>query len=532
MRPLRPLTAALALLLSAGTAAAQDAGALRPTPPAFVPPLLTKQQVARAVVSLDGIVGDAMARTGVPGVAVAVVYRDEVIYARGFGVREAGRPEPVDTDTVFQLASVSKPIASTIVAAIVGRGLIGWNDPVRRHIPSFALSDPYVTANATVADLLSHRTGLYPSSGDLLEDLGYDRGYILSRLDRQPLDAFRSSYNYSNFGYTLGAVAAAAAAGATWEDLADAVLFGPLGMGRTSFRHADYRSRANRARIHVRRGGAGSRDWAATHDRDPDPQAPAGGASGSIADVARFLRLQLAGGRFEGEQVVDAAALATTHAPHAMPGPPRTPLSRAGFYGLGWNVSYDDRGRLAISHAGAFYLGASTYVDLIPGEQLGIAVLTNGEPVGVPEGIARSFLDIAENGRPTVNWFALFDRVFGAMRAAEAAPFDYATRPADARPTRALAGYAGRYENPYYGAAVVALDGDRLSMSMGPPAARRTWDLVPHDGDVFSFRPVGENAVPRAGVRFLRDPPGAVSRLVVDFYDRTGLGSFARAAPR
>ncbi len=424
VRCARRLLATAAVILAAGPALADGGTGLRPTPPAFVPPLLTERQVEHAVAALDGIVGEAMAKTGVPGVAVAVVYRDEVVYASGFGVREVGRAEAIDIDTVFQLASVSKPIAATVVAAVVGHGSIGWSDPVRDHLPFFALSDPYATAKATVADLLSHRSGLYTSAGDLLEDLGYDRAYILGRLDRQPLDAFRSSYNYSNFGFTAGALAAAEAAGTTWEELADRVLFDPAGMTRTSYRHADFLAAENRARLHVRRAGQGAPAWVAEHDRQPDPQAPAGGASGSIADLARFLRLILGAGTIAGTPVVDPAALATTHAPHAMPAPPRTPLSRAGFYGLGWNVSYDERGRVDIGHAGAFYLGASTYVNLIPGEGLGIAVLTNGEPIGVPEGIARSFLDIAEHGRQTVDWFALFGRVFDAMRAADAAPFD------------------------------------------------------------------------------------------------------------
>src|SRR3546814_1380464 len=89
----------------------------------------------------------------------------------------------------------------------------------------FTLSDPYVTANVTIADMLSHRSGLRTSAGDLLEDLGYDRATILPRLARQPLEAFRTSYNYSNFGYTVGAIAAAAAAGSDWEDLAATTLF-------------------------------------------------------------------------------------------------------------------------------------------------------------------------------------------------------------------------------------------------------------------------------------------------------------------
>ena len=532
MRSIRPgrttcrlLFAALLLAASAPQAPAAE---VAPTPPAFVPPLLTERQVARAVASLDGVVEGAMTRTGIPGVAVAVVYRDEVVYARGFGVREVGRPEPVDTDTVFLLASVSKPIASTVVAAVVGRGLIGWTDPIRTVLPAQALSDPYVTANVTMADLLSHRSGLYTGAGDLLEDIGYGRTYILSRLDRQPLDAFRSSYNYSNYGYTLGAEAAASAAGKSWEDLAEDAVFRPLGMTRSSFRYADYLAHGNRARIHVRRDGK----WIAEFERDPDPQAPAGGASASIADLARYLRLQLGAGTVDGKELVDARALAATHAPHAIPGLPRTPLSRAGFYGLGWNVGYDDAGRLEISHAGAFFLGTSTYVDLIPGERLGIAVVTNGQPIGVPEGIARSFFDIAENGRPTVDWFGLFDRVFQAMYAAEQAPYDYAPRPADARPPLPLDAYAGHYDNDYYGPAVIAVDGGHLTMAMGPEAGWTTWRLSPYDGDTFTFEPVGENAVPTAGVSFRRAPSGAVSRLVVDFYDRNGLGTFERRLPR
>lgn len=528
MRSLLSVLAALVLVAGTGAARAESPGKLSPTPPAFTPPVLTAEQVEQAVETLNEVVNEAMERTGVPGIAVTVVYRDTVLYSRGFGVREIGHPEPIDTDTVFQLASLSKPIASTVVAALVGRGLADWADPVRARLPFFALSDPYATAKATIADMLSHRSGLHTGSGDLLEDLGYDRAYILAHLGLQPLDRFRASYNYSNFGFTLGAEAAAGAADAAWEDLAQSQLFAPLGMTRSSYRHADYAAHANRARLHVRQIGTGSPVWVARHDRQPDAQAPAGGASASISDLAQFMRLQLAGGRYEGVEVVDPAALAFTHTPQVVPGLPRTPLSRAGFYGLGWNVSYDDRGRLDISHAGAFYLGASTYLSLIPGEQLGIAVLTNGMPIGVPEGIARTFLDTVENGRPTVDWFALFERVFAGMWAADAAAFSYEARPAAAIPPRALSGYTGSYGNAYYGPADISVEDGMLQMTMGPDGARKTMTLAPHDGDTFSFQPVGENAVSRAGVAFRRGPTGQVSQMVIDYYDRTGLGTFIR----
>lgn len=146
--------AGLLALGFAGSPIAQTTTSLRATPPAFVPPLLDREQVDRALAALDRVVENAIARTGVPGIAVAVVYRDEVVYAKGFGVREVGEPERIDTDTVFQLASVSKPMASTIVSGVVGRGLVAWDDPVKKHNPTFMLSDAYVTAHATFADLM------------------------------------------------------------------------------------------------------------------------------------------------------------------------------------------------------------------------------------------------------------------------------------------------------------------------------------------------------------------------------------------
>jgi len=279
-------------------------------------------------------------------------------------VRKVGQDVAIDPDTLFLLASVSKPITTTVVAKLVGDGVVDWHDPAKRHNPAFGLSDPYVTAHATIADLLSHRSGLNTGSGDLLEDLGFDRDYILSHLDQQPLDPFRSTYHYSNFGYTAGGIAAAVAAGKSWEDLAEEVLFRPAGMTSASYRHADYLADEDRAYIHKRLEDG---TWAALYDRDPDAEAPAGGASASLNDMLRFLRLQLGNGTLDGKTIVDADALAQSHVPQMISVPARSQAARAGFYGFGWNVTYDDEGRARIGHSGAFELGAGTNVTFMPG---------------------------------------------------------------------------------------------------------------------------------------------------------------------
>jgi CubicO group peptidase (beta-lactamase class C family) len=490
-----------------------------------VPPLLSRQQVDTAVAALDGLVTDAMDRTGVPGVAVAVVYRDRVLSAQGYGVREAGQAGAVDADTVFQLASLSKPLASTVVAGVVGDGVVDFDDPVVASNPSFALRDPYVTQNATFADLLSHRSGLQTGSGDLLEDLGFDRDYILGHIDQQPLLPFRSSYSYTNFGFTAGGEAAAVAAGTSWEDLAERRLLEPLGMTRTSYRHADYQAEPNRALIHV---PAGDGTWVARYDRDPDAEAPAGGASSSVRDLAQWMRLQLAGGVHDGTPLIDPDALATTHLPHAVSSPPPAPAGRTGFYGLGWNVSYDDAGRLQLGHSGAFALGAATNVLMLPGEQLGIVVLTNGHPQGIPEAISAGFFDIANHGELTVDWLTFTSGRFAQIEAAEAPETDWSRPPADPQPARDLGVYAGTYANSYYGPLTVTADGDRLSMAMGPPEAPTTFPLTHHSGDVFTFESIGENATGLAGALFTVDAGGTASSVRLDFYDQTGLGTFTR----
>ncbi|MFB7279060.1 serine hydrolase [Streptomyces hydrogenans] len=527
-------TAALGLVatLAAGcTGADADLAALGraattsplPTaPPAQPPSEITRDEVETAVGGLDDVVRDAMRRTGVPGVAVGVVHDDEVVYLKGFGVREVGTKDAVEPDTVFQLASVSKPLASTVVAAVVGERTVGWDDPVVEHDPGFALKDPWVTRHVTLADLFAHRSGLPDHAGDMLEDLGYDRSYILEHLRHEPLAPFRAHYAYTNFGPTVAAVATAKAAGTSWEELSADRVYEPLGMDSTSSSFADYEKAENKAVLHVRTGDT----WSAEHVRDADAQSPAGGASSTAEDMTKWLRLQLADGRFEGEQVVAAEALRETHVPHILAEPPRTPAGRSGFYGLGWNVSCDDRGRLKLGHSGGFALGAATNVALLPAERLGIVVLTNGEPIGVPEAIATTFMETAQSGAPTVDWLAFLGPIFQQTVQGERSEVDYSRPPASAAPARASDAYTGTYTNDYYGPMTVSARGDELTMSLGPE--ERRFVLSHYDGDTFFYRTTGEMAVGLSGVTFTVGSDGRADEVRVENLDTSGLGTFTR----
>src|SRR4051812_32198853 len=151
---------------------------------------------------IDQYVYRGMAKTHVPGVAVGIVYRDRVVYLKGFGVRKEGESAAINTGTVFQLASLSKPLASTVIASLVGSGDVSWDDRIAELDPRFALSDRSVTERLTIRDLLSHRSGLPTSAGDALEDLGFTRPEILRKMRLLALPGeFRKTYKYSNFGF-------------------------------------------------------------------------------------------------------------------------------------------------------------------------------------------------------------------------------------------------------------------------------------------------------------------------------------------
>jgi CubicO group peptidase (beta-lactamase class C family) len=509
MAHVRPSLWSLAALALAAPAAGADAPADR---------------VAAALPGLERYVDGLLARTGVPGLAVAVVHADQVVYLKGFGVRQLGAPAAVDPDTVFQLASVSKPLTATVIAGLVGDGTVGWDSKTADLDPAFRLWGDYVSGEVTLRDLLCHRTGLPEHAGDLLEDLGYSRAEVLRRLRFQkPAGPFRSSCAYTNFGFTEAAVAAARAAGRTREDLAAERLFWPLGMDHTSYRHADYAADADRARLHARVDGK----WVAKFDRQPDAQAPAGGASSSARDLAKWLRLLLADGKFDGKPVIAAGALVETQRPQVVAAPAKQPTDRTGFYGLGWNVGHDPAGRLTLNHSRAFDLGAATCVLLAPAERLGIVVLTNGAPGGVPEAAAFSFLDLVRDGKPGRDWLAALAPVFEEIaKPRYGTRVDYRKEPVGKSPPLPAASYAGTYHNDFVGDAVVAEEGGRLVLKLGPePCA---FPLTHFDRDTFTYQPVGEMAAGASGVTFRVGPDQAADAVTIENLDVHGSGTLNR----
>src|SRR6201991_3773761 len=519
----RATVAVLVLSLAAGCATPAE-----PPPPPTAQPLpvgppplgpacpLPDNAVDNAVAKLDGIAGQLMKKSGIPGLAVAVVHGGKTVYAKGFGVKDVRNGEKIDADTVFQLASLSKSLSATVVAHQVGTNAIGWDTPIVSKLPWFALADPVVTQMVSVGDMFSHRSGLPDHAGDMLEDLGHDRRYVLERLRQLPLDPFRISYAYTNFGLTAGAEAVAVSAGKSWEDLADEGLLRPLGMASTSFRFADYEARQDRAVGHLHIDGL----YDPLYVRDADPEAPAGGASSTVNDMTRWLTMMLANGSHEGKQVVDSKALLPAVTPQIVSSPASEPAMRSGFYGYGFNVGSTSAARMALSHSGAFELGAGTNFVILPSADVAIVALTNATPSGVPEALTAEFADLVQFGEVREDWYKLYGDVFKEMEQPTGSLVGQKP-PANPAPAAPLAAYVGTYNNDYWGPARITEKDGKLQLALG---AKLDVPLEHWDGNVFTYSWISENS-----------PPGTISKaafdgnkLTLEYYDTLKKGTFTK----
>lgn len=480
--------------------------------------------IETALEKLPGIIEENLKRTKIPGMAVAVVHAGKTVFAQGYGVKKLGGTAAIDAQTVFQIASLSKPVGATVVASQVSNGALSWETPISALLPGFALNDPYISGTLTVGDLYSHRSGLPKAAGDSLEDIGHDRSTVLRRLALVPLQPFRSSYNYSNFGLTAAAEAVAQQAGLPWEELSQRELYTPLGMDSTSSTHAGFLARANRAALHAKTATG----FAALFERNADAQSPAGGVSSNVEDLAKWMALILGQGTVQGQDFIKPEALLPAVTAHMIAAHSSSADDRASHYGYGFGVGTQPGGRVSLSHSGAFLLGAGTCTSLIPSLDVGIVVLTNAGPIGAAEAVGAEFLDCAQFGAVRRDWVADYGMAMAGYFAPEG-DLAGAAAPSRPAPSDSLEGLAGTYANAYHGPASVQLDAGKLTVSLGPEG-NYALPLRHWDANVFSFVPTGENA-PEGSLSSAAFGVGAggSTTLRLEFFDSLGLGTWVRS---
>ncbi|MBX9584890.1 MAG: serine hydrolase [Gemmataceae bacterium] len=411
---------------------------------------------------VDKVMADALAAWEVPGAALVVVRGDEVAVLNGYGRKQLDRPDPVTPDTVFPLASCSKAFTSTLLAMLADDGLVGWDDRVRDHLPSFKLSDPHADALVTVRDLLSHRTGL-GGNDRLWYHAPWNLDETLRRVEKLPLAyPFRAGFEYTSLTYIAAGRLAARRAGKPWEQLVKERITDPLGMAGVRFTTTD--PPADRAvGHHVPKGG--TLGPMPAYDM-PEPN-PAGSVHASARDLGGWLRFHLSGGLAPGgRRLVGERALAETKMPQTIirlegnaraMNPDTVQLS----YGMGWVVA-DHRGKRVCAHGGMID-GFRVQVTLLPDEKLGIAALNNRHETRMNQAVTNTLIDLYCD-LPGRDWNGFFRKLVADAAAAKRAARDArdAARKPDTKPSLPPDGYVGDYTDPAFGVAKVWAKGGKL----------------------------------------------------------------------
>jgi CubicO group peptidase (beta-lactamase class C family) len=464
---------------------------------------------------LDDYVTKSLAAWQVPGVAIAIVKDDKVVYAKGFGVRKIGEKANVDAKTLFAIGSCSKAFTAALVGMLVDDGKLAWDDPVTKHMPSFELFDADATRNLAIRDLLTHRMGL--DRGDLLwYGSQYSRAEVLRRMRfLKPKWSVRSHFGYQNIMFLAAGELAATVSGKSWDALVKERIFTPLGMTGANTSVSKLAAEKDVASPHALVDGKVQPvPW-----RNVDNTAPAGAINASVTDMAQWLRFQLGDGTFGGKRLLASGTLDEMHnAQITVPLDPAmaklSPSTHFMAYGLGWFLN-DYQGRKIIEHGGNID-GMSAGVALVPEEHLGIVILSNMNGTMLPNALVNHILD-AYFGDSKVDWSVEMLKLqdAGRSQAEQQEKTAEESRIANKPPSLALDAYAGTYTDELYGDLTIALEQGGLVLKRGQLTAKlEAWHFD-------TFRANFGEPVGKTFVTFALDEKGKVGQATMKFGDDT-----------
>ena len=417
--------------------------------------------LASAATPLDGLTDWIEAereRWAIPGLAVAIVQGEEVLLAEGFGYLDLEQRRPVDANTQFGIASLSKAMTATAMGILVEEGRLDWDDRVIDHLPTFRLSDPWVTEQVTIRDLLSHRVGvgrLFGNRLTFMPEASLDEALAVLRHHEfeQP---FRQAYVYSNAMYAVAGAVIESASGQPWADFVEQRIFSPLDMARSSARLSGLDG--NAAHPHQQIDGElveiARRDWTWG--------AAAAAVNSTANDLGRWMQFNLAS-EWDDNAPVSPETLAQIHSPANLLGFDAE-NGAVNAYALGWSLGRHERFHV-LRHGGATD-GINSLIWLVPELNLGIAVSANrftGFNTALMQEVVARLAEL-----PMEDWSeALYaqhqDRL---AEAAEARANLEQQRQEGTSPRHPLEAYVGEYQDPLYGVAEVRLEGDELQLRL------------------------------------------------------------------
>jgi CubicO group peptidase (beta-lactamase class C family) len=417
--------------------------------------------------NLHAYIEKSMKEWQIPGLAIAIVKDDKVIFNKGFGVKEINKEDKVDENTQFAIASNTKAFTSHALGLLVQEGKISWDDPVIKHLPDFQLYDPVVTRKIKIRDLLCHRSGLGTWAGDWVwwgstytrEEMMYKIRFI------KPDSDFRTTYHYNNLMFLVAGEIIPNVTGKSWENFLKERIFLPLEMNLTSTSINDVDMKGNIAMPHsIRENKVVKVPYV-----NVDISGPAGAINSCTSDMVQWLRLQLANGIYNGTRLINSEIISETRKPHILvPVSSETkeinPYSHFGAYGLGWFL-LDYRGNLLINHTGGLD-GMYSYLGVLPEKNIGVVILTNLDSHNLMRALAYHVYDVLLD-QDFEDWS---DRYLTAAKenALKEKGKSKREKIEGTMPTHQTSDYSGKYYSDLYGEVEVHEQKGKLKIRLVP----------------------------------------------------------------
>ncbi len=465
---------------------------------------------------MDKYFKKSMKQWKIPGMAIAIVKNDSVIFSKGYGLRDINKRAKVDENTLFAIASNTKAFTATAIGILVDEGKLKLDDPVRKYMPNFKLYAPYVSENFTVRDLLCHRSGLATFSGDLLwYASNYSRKELIERAAYlKPKYGFRTSYGYSNIMYLVAGELVSIVSGESWDKFIENRFLKPLNMKNTNTSITKFKAKGNIAMPHnvfeTKTVKIKYINW--------DNIAPAGSINSSVKDMSNWIKMQLNNGKFNNKQIVSLGSINKMRQSHTSKNVSRASTKiwqskHFSSYGLGWNL-FDYHARKIINHGGGAD-GMISRVVIVPEEDFGFVILTNSINY-LPRALMYYILDefISNNKKDWSNfYYGYYKQGIDNDKANEKK--DEENRIKNTKPSLELSKYTGTYGGKLYGNAEVILKKNNLIVKFIPTPLFLS-DLKHWHYDTFSIK-IREIPSLKAGkLTFILNNKGQVDEMKID----------------
>ncbi len=467
-----------------------------------------KKETEKILVDLEQYARQLRQEWGTPGMAIAVVKDGETVYAKGFGVKELGGSDLVDTETIFQIGSTSKAFTGVLVGMMKDEEKFSWKDKVIDHLPDFRMYDSWVTAQFMIEDLMAQRSGMASYAGDIQSELGFDRNHIIRSIRyMKPASSFRSEFAYVNNLLLVAAKLVEKYTGKSWQENVGERIFEPLGMNNTSATSDALMQAENRVSLHSRDNGKVVSVPMDSQSFSCYVYGPAGGVNSNVIDMAKWLKFHINRGTLNGKRLIKEETLDFMQTPKTIAD--YVFIEGKSYYCEAWVYTEYDPYPI-IWHNGETS-GNKTMLAFMPEAGIGIIVLSNMTDCKMPEAIAHRFFDLYFNNTLrdlNKEWLAKTKKKDEQEASSK-------KQPSSIMPAMSYENYIGTYQNPAYGDIEVILADKNLYMTMGP--AKIKISLTHYNRDTFlAGEPISDF------VSLQLDPDGIPEGIVIDILKNDG----------